>query len=41
MHAFGVAIWYDRLGGAMGKKILVVDDEVDSRKMLKTYFEVH
>ena len=25
----------------MGKKILVVDDEVDSRKMLKTYFEVH
>ena len=24
----------------MSKKILVVDDEVDSRKMLKTYFEV-
>ena len=25
----------------MGKKILVVDDEVDSRKMLKAYFEIH
>ena len=25
----------------MGKRILVVDDEPDSRRMLRTYFEVH
>ena len=28
-------------GDLMGKRILVVDDEADSRKMLKTYFEIH
>ena len=25
----------------MSKRILVVDDEADSRKILKTYFEIH